>query len=109
MCALALLPLCATASAGITLYDQDGKKIVVGGRIQIQHERLDPDAGSTEDDIIFRRLRPYLEGTVTEDWMGKIQVDFGKALEGDEVAIRTPAGERHYVVNSLSTLHDLDE
>ena len=31
------LMLCPGALAGVTIYDADGKKIVVGGRVQVQY------------------------------------------------------------------------
>ena len=60
----------------------------LGGRVQLQYYRADPDGGESTDDLFFRRLRPYIAGTVTENWMGKIQVDFGKAGDDDEVAVK---------------------
>ncbi|MDH3629258.1 MAG: OprO/OprP family phosphate-selective porin [Acidobacteriota bacterium] len=76
------------ATAGIAVYDKDGKKIEVGGRIQLQYRNADASGGGDFDEIFFRRLRPYIQGTVTEDWMGKIQFDFGKAEDSNEVALK---------------------
>jgi len=76
------------ATAGIVVYDKDGKKIEVGGRIQLQYRNIDASGGGDFDEIFFRRLRPYIQGTVTEDWMGKIQFDFGKAEDANEVALK---------------------
>jgi hypothetical protein len=76
------------ATAGIVVYDKDGKKIEVGARIQLQYHYSDPDGGSSSDDLFFRRLRPYISGTVTENWNGKIQFDLGKADGSNEVALK---------------------
>ena len=71
--------------AGFTLpgygglkYEDNGVYFGAGGRIQTQYHYTDPDDGESSDDLLFRRLRFYLEGTVHEDWKGKWQVDFGK-------------------------------
>ncbi len=86
-CALAA-SLAPPADAGIVVYDKDGKKLEIGARIQLQYLRTDPDGGETEDTTFFRRLRPYIAGSVTENWWGKVQFDFGKSLDGNEVAIK---------------------
>ncbi|MCP4205408.1 MAG: hypothetical protein GY769_26150, partial [bacterium] len=86
-CALAA-SLAPPADGGIVVYDKDGKKLEIGARIQLQYLMLDPDGGDTEDTVFFRRLRPYIAGSVTENWWGKIQFDFGKSLDGNEVAIK---------------------
>lgn len=83
-------PLCA---AGITVYkDDDGKYVKFGGRIQVQYLREDEDSGSasdeTTDSLFFRRLRPYVEGSLHPDWKGKFQMDFGKASGDNEVSIK---------------------
>ena len=77
----------AGQAGGITYKDGD-KYLKVGGRIQLQYHQSKPDGGETTDDLFFRRLRPYIEGTVHKDWMGKIQFDLGKAEDGNEVAIK---------------------
>jgi hypothetical protein len=76
-------------AAGVTVYKGDnGEYVKLGGRIQIQYHREDPDGGSAEDEIFFRRLRPYVEGSLHPDWKGKFQMDFGKAEDSNEVAIK---------------------
>ncbi len=75
--------------AGVTVHkDDDGKYVKMGGRIQIQYHRMDPDEGDTTDEMFFRRFRPYIEGSVHEDWKGKFQWDMGKAEDGNELAIK---------------------
>ncbi len=93
------------ALGGITVYEDDDspRKIEIGGRIQAMYSGVDPSCGSgimcLENDggdefdsyldrWLFRRLRPYIAGTVTEHWLGKIEVDFGESLESDEVQIK---------------------
>ncbi len=85
--ALILLAVSA-AGAGIVVYEEGDKKIEVGGRIQLQYNNVDPDGGDSADDVFFRRLRPYIAGSVTENWYGKIQFDFGKAEDDNEVAVK---------------------
>jgi hypothetical protein len=84
MSALATAP----ASAGIKVYEEGDRFIEIGGRIQIQYLQTDFVGDETRDQIFFRRLRPYISGSVTEDWVGKIQFDFGKTLDGDEVSVK---------------------
>jgi hypothetical protein len=99
-----VLALAATpAPAGIVVFEDGPKKLEVGGRIQIQYQSVEPDCPlpggcvvdtsleptlSTTDDLAFRRLRPYVAGSVTEDWFGKIEVEFGEAAGSDEVQIK---------------------
>lgn len=78
----------SAAEAGVVVYDKDGKKIELGGRIQIQYLATDLDEGESSDRIFFRRLRPYIAGTVTEKWYGKIEFDFGDAAGAEEVALK---------------------
>ncbi len=90
-----LLVSCATvggltpaADAGIVVYEDGDKFIEIGGRMQIQYLYLDPSGEDSEDTIFFRRLRPYIAGSVTKNWIGKIQFDFGKSLDADEVQVK---------------------
>jgi hypothetical protein len=93
------------ALAGITVYknEKGDKKVEIGARIQVEYVGIEPrcDAGvacleddggdtfdSYDDDLFFRRLRPYIAGTITEDWMGKVEVDFGESLDADEVQVK---------------------
>jgi hypothetical protein len=90
-CAAALLigGIAATShAAGITVYKDGDKYVKMGGRIQLQYHYVDPDSGDSEDEVFFRRLRPYIEGSIHKDWKGKFQMDFGKAEGENEVAIK---------------------
>jgi len=80
------MPLSAHAG-GVTFKDGD-KYIKVGGRIQLQYHQVQPDGGDTTDEIFFRRLRPYIEGSAHKDWKAKIQWDMGKASKDNEIAIK---------------------
>jgi hypothetical protein len=80
--------LAVPALAGVVVYEEGDKKIEIGGRIQLQYRVIDPDGGNSVDDLFFRRLRPYIAGTVTEDWYGKIQFEFGEAEDSNEVQIK---------------------
>ena len=79
-------PLSAIAG-GITYKDGDDY-LKVGGRIQLQYHQVKPDGGDTTDEIFFRRLRPYIEGSTHKDWKAKIQWDMGKAEGENEIAIK---------------------
>jgi len=75
--------------AGVTVYrNDDGKYVKMGGRLQIQYHRVDPDEGDATDEVFFRRFRPYIEGSLHENWKGKFQWDMGKAEDENEVAIK---------------------
>lgn len=86
--ALVAAAVALPAAAGITVYEKDDKYVEIGGRIQIQYHMTDPDDGDSEDELFFRRLRPYIEGSVTKDWEGKFQFDIGKAEDSNEVAVK---------------------
>jgi phosphate-selective porin len=86
--ALLVADLSFVTLGGVTVYEDGSKKIEIGGRVQLQFLKVDPDDGESTDKLFFRRLRPYIAGTVTENWMGKIQIDFGKAGDDDEVAVK---------------------
>ena len=90
-CALAL-GLATSAVAGIKVYEDGDKFIEIGARIQLQYlsfsESPAEGDGESADSIFFRRLRPYIAGSVTKNWWGKVQFDFGKALDSNEVAVK---------------------
>ena len=56
----------STYADGITYQDGD-KYLKVGASIQLQYHQVDPDGGDTTDEIFFRRLRPYIEGSTHND------------------------------------------
>lgn len=76
------------SAGGVTVFKDGGKYVKIGGRIQLQYHRADPDAGDSEDEVFFRRLRPYIEGSLHSDWKGKFQFDLGKASGDNEIAIK---------------------
>ena len=73
------------AAAGITVHEDGDRYLEFGGRLQLQYHQTDPDAGNATDELEFRRLRIYMEGSVTEDWNGKWQFDLGGTAEEPEV------------------------
>lgn len=75
-------------AAGVTVYKEGDKYVKMGGRIQVQYHYQDPDDGDSTDELFFRRLRPYIEGSIHKDWKGKFQFDLGKAEDENEVAIK---------------------
>ena len=74
-------------AGGITYKDGD-KYLKIGGRLQLQYHQTTPDGGATTDEIFFRRLRPYIEGSTHKNWKAKIQWDMGKAEGSNEMAIK---------------------
>jgi len=75
------------SEAGVTYKDGD-KYLKIGGRIQLQYHLADPDGGTQTDEMFFRRLRPYIEGSVHKDWMGKFQFDLGKSENDNELSVK---------------------
>ncbi|MEE8574119.1 MAG: hypothetical protein V3T30_01800, partial [Thermodesulfobacteriota bacterium] len=89
---LVLLAIPGLASAsGITIYKDGDKYVKVGGRIQVQYHLEDEETAAagdmTTDDLLFRRLRPYVEGSLYKNWKGKFQIDLGGAVDGNEIQI----------------------
>jgi phosphate-selective porin OprO/OprP len=89
---LAAAGLSSAVSAGIKVYEDGDKFIEVGARIQLQYLYFSEDpregVGDSQDTIFFRRLRPYIAGSVTKDWWGKLQFDMGKSIDQDELAVK---------------------
>jgi hypothetical protein len=85
--ACALLPA-LPAAAGVEVFRDGARFVEIGGRIQVQYHAFEPDAGDSEDELFFRRLRPYIQGSVTEDWFAKIQFDVGSASGSNEVSVK---------------------
>ncbi len=83
--AAAIIP--GISLAGITYKDGD-KYLKIGGRVQMQYKMTDPDNGDTTDELFFRRLRPYIEGSLYKNWKGKIQWDMGGANGDNEISIK---------------------
>jgi phosphate-selective porin OprO/OprP len=82
------LTIPSAAYAGGVTYKDGDKYLKVGGRLQFQYHMQDPKGGSTTDDVFFRRLRPYIEGSTNKDWKAKIQWDMGKADGANEIAVK---------------------
>jgi len=86
--ALTLGTVATTAQAGGVKYQDGDKWVELGGRIQLQYHYTDPDEGDSSDELFFRRLRPYIEGSIHEDWKGKFQFDIGKAEDDNELSVK---------------------
>ncbi|MDD5723467.1 MAG: porin [Syntrophales bacterium] len=88
--AVTIVPALVSAS-GITVYKDGDKYVKLGGRMQLQYYMQDPDTGNssdtTTDELFFRRFRPYIEGSLHKDWMGKFQWDMGKADGENEISV----------------------
>jgi len=57
---------------------ENGSWIKLGGRIQLQYHEKSPSGGASTDELIFRRLRPYIQGSGGDNWYAKFQWDMGK-------------------------------
>lgn len=70
-----------TAQAGgYKITSEDGESYLkIGGRIQLQYHAVEPSEGESTDELFFRRLRPYIEGSLYKDWKAKFQFDMGKS------------------------------
>ena len=88
MVAVLAVGLSAPSEAGIVVYEEGDKKLEIGARIQLQFADVENSEGGSRDEVFFRRLRPYIQGTLTKDWMGKIEFDFGQAIDSNEVAVK---------------------
>ncbi len=83
------LVLAGTASAsGITVYRDNDRYVKVGGNIQVQYHLQDPKNGSSTDDLFFRRLRPFIEGSIYKDWAGRFEWDMGNSSGTNEIEIK---------------------
>lgn len=104
---LAIIAALATPAAsyagGITYKDGDDY-LKVGGRIQLQYHQVQPDGGDTTDEIFFRRLRPYIEGSTHKDWKAKIQWDMGKAENENEIAVKDAYFQYKGMSNAVLTI-----
>ncbi|MBC8453909.1 hypothetical protein H8D64_02530 [PVC group bacterium] len=78
---VAVMAICAVQviAGGVKFTNEAGDYVKLGGRIQLQYHMQDPDKGNTTDELRFRRFRPYIEGSINEDWKGKFQFDLGKS------------------------------
>jgi len=86
--AIIMLSAPAAEASGITVYKNGSKYVKIGGRIQMQYHSKDPSASQSTDSLAFRRLRPYIEGSLHKDWKGKFQWDMGEASGDNEMAIK---------------------
>lgn len=88
--AAVVLALSATAAdAGITVYKDDTKFVKMGGRIQLQYHRENPETGTTTDELFFRRLRPYIQAGINKDWSGKVEWEMGNADGTNELSVQS--------------------
>ncbi len=84
LCLLTPLP----ASAGIKVFEDEQSAVEFGAHVQFAGAWIDDDVDGSDSDLFFRRLRPYIQGTLADEWAARIEVDFGKAIEGDEVQVK---------------------
>ncbi|HFQ13208.1 MAG TPA: hypothetical protein ENK40_00275 [Gammaproteobacteria bacterium] len=86
--ALAAGSIASPVLAGGVTYRDGDKYLKIGGRIQFQYKKANPENGASTSDLYFRRLRPYIEGSLHKDWKGKFQWDMGKAEDTNEIALK---------------------
>jgi len=79
-------------ASGITVYHDGDKYVKIGGRMQLQYHFKNMQTSTSDpvgtDSVFFRRLRPFIEGSVVKNWKGKFQWDMGKAKDSNEIAIK---------------------
>lgn len=87
LCAGVLVGASLGAQGAVTVYEEGAKSLSFGGRIQVQYNHVDSDTDGAEnvDDLLLRRLRFYVEGTLTEGISGKLGVDLGSTGNDAEV------------------------
>ena len=74
---VAIMLIGSAAQAGGLAYKDGDSYLKLGGRVQVQYHMTDPQDGESEDELFFRRLRPYIEGSSHKDWKAKWQFDLG--------------------------------
>lgn len=79
-------------AAGVTYKTDDGKYVKLGGRIMMQYHQENEETGvssdETTDSLFIRRFRPYIEGSIHQDWKGKFQWDMGKGSGDNELSVK---------------------
>jgi len=94
-------------ASGITVYKDGDKYVKMGGRMQLQYHFNNTQTSTADpsgtDKVFFRRLRPFIEGSVVKDWKGKFQWDMGKGVDGNEIAIKDAYME-YYGIKNLKIL-----
>lgn len=78
--AASALALPATATAGVTVYEDGPKSLGIGGRVQAQYHRIEPDGGDATDEWRIRRAWLTVDATITEDWKGRLQFQLNGGL-----------------------------
>ncbi len=78
----------ALAGHKVFVDKEKGGYVKIGGRIQLQYHLTDPDGGNSSDEVFFRRLRPYIEGSFNKDWKAKFQFDIGKGSGDNELSVK---------------------
>jgi len=73
-----LLTIRAANAGGVKYENEEGDYLKLGGRLQLQYLLTDPNNGETTDDFKARRIRPYIEGSVNENWKGRFQWGMGR-------------------------------
>ncbi|MEK7286267.1 MAG: porin [Nitrospirota bacterium] len=68
-----------TASYGFAA--EESGTFQAGGQIQLQYVSSDKKTDQ-RDSLFFRRLRPFIEGDLYENWKGRLQWDMGKSKVG---------------------------
>jgi hypothetical protein len=79
--------LAPAAAAAITVYEEGDKRLEVGVGLQFQYHLVDPQNGDETDELIARRVRPDIRGTVTKGWDGRLFFEMGKASGDNEVKL----------------------
>jgi phosphate-selective porin OprO and OprP len=81
--ALALAFSCSPALA----QPSPAPDVQLGAYVQVQYDRITIEE-LTADRVFFRRLVASLQGNVTDDWSGEVEVDLALAVQGDRVIVK---------------------
>lgn len=77
-----------TALAGLTVHEDGAKYVKVGGRVQVQYHRNDPDGGDTTDDLDIRRAWITIDASAAEDWKGRLQFQLDGGLSTKDAKLQ---------------------
>jgi hypothetical protein len=76
------------AAAGLTVLDDGPRQVKIGGRVQAQYVRADPDGRETTDDFRIRRAWLTFDASATEHWHGRLQFQLNGGLSTKDAKIR---------------------
>lgn len=82
------LALPCAAAAQIAVVDNGDQKLTIGGYLQTQYERVDPDHAPARDRVFFRRIMLTVQATRTRNWLGLFQMDVAPIASGNRAILK---------------------